>query len=98
MPSRGMTIGTTKAPVKRIERTLRRGGDRYSGRDRILIARHRPRSNFTPADADNVRQRFQTILRKALQKADAPPPKPLAARPKVATPAPPPPMARRKRA
>jgi len=62
-----------------------------------LIARHRPRSNFTPADADNVRQRFQNILRKALQKADAPPPKPAAPRPKLPTP-PPPPMVRRKRA
>jgi hypothetical protein len=62
-----------------------------------LIARHRPRSNFTPADADNVRQRFQSILKKALQKADAPLAKPAPPRPKLPTPAPPP-MARRKRA
>jgi hypothetical protein len=63
-----------------------------------LIARHRPRSNFTPADAENVRQRFQSILRKALQKAEAPPAKPLPARPKLPAPTPPPPIARRKRA
>jgi hypothetical protein len=58
-----------------------------------LIARHRPKSVFRPADAENVRQRFQTILRRASQKIDAPPPKPpTPVRPKAS---PPPPMARR---
>jgi hypothetical protein len=62
-----------------------------------LIARHRPRSKFTPADADNVHQRFQSILRKALQKAEAAP-KVTPPRPKVAAPAPPPMARRSKRA
>jgi hypothetical protein len=66
-----------------------------------LIARHRPKSVFTPADADNVRQRFQSILKRASQKIEEAavppkPPMPAPARPKVSTP--PPPMARRKRA
>jgi hypothetical protein len=63
-----------------------------------LIARHRPRSSFTPADADTVRQRFQSILKKALQKIEAPPKPAALPRPKVSTPVPPPIARRSKRA
>jgi hypothetical protein len=33
-----------------------------------LIARHRPKSVFKPADVERVRERFQTILKNVSQK------------------------------
>jgi hypothetical protein len=61
-----------------------------------VIARHRPKSVFKPADVERVRERFQTILRNVSQK-------PLVeVKPPVAAPArkapTPPPAVRRKRA
>lgn len=33
-----------------------------------MIARHRPKSVFKPADVERVRERFQTILKNTSQK------------------------------
>jgi hypothetical protein len=33
-----------------------------------VIARHRPKSVFKPADAERVRERFQTILKNVSEK------------------------------
>ena len=61
-----------------------------------MIARHRPKSVFKPADVERVRERFQTILKNVSEK-------PLVeVKPPVAAPARkapmPPPTIRRKRA
>jgi hypothetical protein len=34
-----------------------------------VIARHRPKSLFRPADVERVRERFQTILKNVSQKS-----------------------------
>ncbi|HEY7521325.1 MAG TPA: hypothetical protein VIE36_23800 [Methylomirabilota bacterium] len=54
-----------------------------------MIARHRPKSVFKPADVERVRERFQTILKNASEKplVDVKPPAPAPAR-KAPVPAP----------
>jgi hypothetical protein len=47
-----------------------------------VIARHRPKSVFKPADVERVRERFQTILKNVSEKSlvEAKPPVPAPAR------------------
>jgi hypothetical protein len=65
--------------------------------ERAVIARHRPKSVFKPADVERVRERFQTILKIASEKPlnEVKPPM---ASPARTAPVPAPTVRRRKRA
>jgi hypothetical protein len=62
-----------------------------------VIARHRPKSVFTPADVERVRERFRTILKNASEKPLVEVKAPVAA-PARKAPTPPPPARVRRRA